>query len=374
MKTRDCIAVFAYAFSHRKSQDFLFELALAGFQNVLVLAAPWRKLSHGSSQSFFPTGLSNAKPYDTATVCRVLGFDFVETEHNDLHRIKYEVEARGISLAVIAGARILKSSIINLFPEGILNIHPGLIPETSGLDAFFYTIKRQCPMGATAHFIDGRVDAGDIFFFEETLVGAEDSPEIVQHNNYQSQIRALRRFIELRDQGKLDPRDANRLQKNDPMTAEEKRETIRTFAHWRSGRVIEQAFRTLISACETGQVDTVAAQLNAFPTLIERRTVHGWTPLIVAAFNQQHEVVKALLGRGADPNACGRNGTTPLMYAKTGLQTGASNDRSLILTLIEAGADLRRTDCLGKDLIHYLEATGAVELRDWIRSLEIDAK
>lgn len=374
MLQRDCIAVFTYAFPHRKSQDFLFELALAGFRNVLVLAAPWKKLPHGSSESFFSTGLSNAKPHDTATICRVLGFDFVETEHGDLSRIKPEVDARGISLAVIAGARILKSPIINLFPEGVLNIHPGMIPETSGLDAFFYTIKRQCPMGTTAHFIDGRVDAGDHLFFEETPVGPEDSPETVQHNNYQSQIRALRRFIGLRDKGELAPTETNRPRKNDPMTSEEKREAMRTFARWRSGRLIEQAFRSLISACEAGQADIVLAQLDAFPALIERRTAQGWTPLIVAAFNHHHEVVQALLERGADPNTSGRNGTTPLMYAKTALQNSTSDDRSLILMLLEAGADLHRTDCRGKDVFHYLKKTGAIEIRDWMRSLEKDTK
>lgn len=374
MTQRDYIAVFAYAFPHRKSQDFLCELALAGFRNVLVLAAPWKRIPHGSTESFFPTGLSNAKPHDTATICQVLGFDFIETEHSDLDKIQPEVEDRGISLAVIAGARILKSPIINLFSEGVLNIHPGMIPETSGLDAFFYTIKNQSSMGATAHFIDGRVDAGDLLFFEETSVGPEDTPEIVQHNNYQSQIRALRRFIALRDKDELAPSKANRPRKNDPMKAEEKRETMRTFALWRSGRLIEQAFCALISACETGKVESVAAHLDSFPALIERRTAQGWTPLIVAAFNQQHEVVKALLERGADPNASGHSGTTPLMYAKTALQNGASNDRSLILTLLEAGADLHRTDCFGKDVFHYLERTGAIELRDWIRSLEKDTR
>lgn len=370
MTRRDRIAVFAYAFPHRKSQDFLCELALAGFRDVLVLAAPWKMLPHGASESCFPTGLSNAKPHDTATICQVLGFDFVETEHSDLERIRPEVEAGGISLAVIAGARILKSPIINLFSEGVLNIHPGMIPETSGLDAFFYTIKRQSPMGATAHYIDSRVDAGDLLFFEETLVGAEDSPEMVQHNNYQSQILALRRFIALRDEGELTPTEANRPHKNDPMTAEEKRETMQTFARWRSGRLIEQAFRSLILACESGKADIAAAQLHAFPALVERRTAQGWTPLIVAAFNQQIEVVKVLLQRGADPNASGRGGTTPLMYAKTALQNGSSQDRSLILTLLESGADMYRKDGLGKDVFHYLEKTGAIELRDWMRSLE----
>lgn len=374
MSKRDCIAVFAYAFPHRKSQDFLCELALAGFGNVLVLAAPWKKLSNGPSESFFPNGLSNAKPHDTARICKTLGYDFIEIEHGDVDGIRTATEAIGISLAIIAGARILKSPVINLFREGVLNIHPGKIPETSGLDSFFYTIKHQCSMGATAHYIDGRVDAGDLLFFEETQVSAEDSPETVQHNNYQSQIRALRRFIELRDGNQLAPTPADRPRKNEPMTAEEKRATMRAFARWRSGRLVEQAFDALISACETGRTEIASAQLDAFPTLIERRTSQGWTPLIVAAFSHRLEVVQMLLDRGADPNASGRKGTTPLMYAKTALQKGTSKDRSTVLALLAAGADLRRTDSYGMDVFHYLEKTGALEVRDWLRSLEKDTK
>jgi folate-dependent phosphoribosylglycinamide formyltransferase PurN len=372
MTKHDRIAVFAYAFPHRKSQDFLCELALAGFRNVLVLAAPWKKLPHEPFESFFSTGLSNAEPHDTAAICQTLGYDFIETEHNDVDRLQAEVETRSITLAIIAGARILKPNIINLFHEGVLNIHPGMIPETSGLDAFFYTIKHQAPMGATAHYIDGRVDAGDLLFFEETLLGAEDSPETVQHNNYQSQIKALRRFIALRKKGELAPTPANRPHKNEPLTAEQKRQIMRTFARWRSGRLIDQAHNILISACETGKADWVVAQLDEFPALIERRTSQGWTPLIVATFNRQTEVVKILLERGANPNGSGHSGTTPLMYAKTAVQNDASGDRSLILKLLNAGADLYRTDCFGKDIFHYLEKAGQIELGDWMRSLEKD--
>ena len=77
-----------------------------------------------------------------------------------------------------------------------------------------------------------------------------------------------------------------------------------------------------------------------------------------------------LLERGANPNASGNNGTTTLMYAKTALQDGAFNDRSLIMTLIEAGADLYRTDFFGKNIFYYLEKADSIELRDWMRSLE----
>jgi len=369
MRQRDCIAVFAYSFPHRKTQDFLFELALAGFRRVLVLAAPWKELRNGPSESFFSNGLSNAKPHDTAALCEVLDYDFVEVEHGDVERIQAESEARGISLAIIAGARILKSAVINVFKEGVLNIHPGKIPETSGLDAFFYSIKHKAPMGATAHFVDGRVDAGVLLFFEETPLNADDTPEIVQHNNYQSQIRALRRFIAERDDGQLVPVPAHRPHKNQPMKPEEKRAAIKGFGVWRSEQLAEQVFNKIVSGCEAGRVSVVSAHLDMFPSLIERRTKQGWTPLIVAAFNQHLEVVELLLERGADPNASGRNGTTPVMYAKTALLGASIDDRRLIQALFSAGADLNRTDCFGKDVFHYIEKAGAADLLAWMQML-----
>jgi folate-dependent phosphoribosylglycinamide formyltransferase PurN len=374
MMRDECIAVFAYAFPHRKTQDFLFELALAGFQDVLVLAAPWKKLPNSPSEPHHRTGLTNAEPNDTATICAVLGFDYFETEHSDFGTIRSLCRERRIKLAIIAGARIIKSAVIGIFEEGVLNIHPGKIPETSGLDAFFYTIKHNTPAGASAHFIDGRVDAGDLLFFEETEIGADDTPEIVQHNVYQSQIRALRRFISHWENGALMPSPVDPPRKNDPMTAQEKAQAIRDFSTWRCNRVVEQAFHVLIAGCESGETETVMSQLSAFPWLIEHRTALGWTPLIVSAYNQNYDVVQLLLERGADPDVSGHNGTTPLMYAKTALEKGLTGDRRIITALIAAGADLRRTDCFGKDVFYYLEKTGASELLTWMRSLVKEAE
>ena len=44
----------------------------------------------------------------------------------------------------------------------------------------------------------------------------------------------------------------------------------------------------------------------------------GWTPLHYAAFAGQAEMIKFLLGKGADKNAEAPNGFTPLMMAARG--------------------------------------------------------
>ena len=58
--------------------------------------------------------------------------------------------------------RILKPLIIDAFNTGVINYHPGLIPESRGLDALYWSVHNNIPLGITAHLIDKDIDAGKI--------------------------------------------------------------------------------------------------------------------------------------------------------------------------------------------------------------------
>lgn len=367
MRRSEPIAVFAYAFPHRKTQDFLFELAVAGYANVTVIAAPWKALSHTDSTHYFLTTLKTEPALPTPAVCEALGFAYHECEHDDTARITAIRDQAGFELGIISGARIIKPVIIELFQEGIVNIHPGKLPETAGLDLFFYTILRGVAMGVTVHYIDARVDAGDELFFEETALGPEDSIEVVQSNNYQSQIRALRKFLAARESGDLARRAVNRPRKNEPMKSEEKRCAVATFPSWRATQFRLQQGRALLEACCTGDVTKVEQLLRSSPDLIEFRSPEGWTPLIMAAYSQNKEVISVLIALGADVNACGRNGTTVLMYAKTALLGQEVPDLSPLKALLDAGADVARHDSKGRDIFYYLQEGGDSKIAGWLR-------
>ena len=74
---------------------------------------------------------------------------------------------------MIAGARILKRPVIDRFSIGIINFHPGLIPEARGLDALLWSIRGDLPLGVTSHLIDERVDASSEAARQQGLVIAE---------------------------------------------------------------------------------------------------------------------------------------------------------------------------------------------------------
>ena len=80
----------------------------------------------------------------------------------------------------------------------------------------------------------------------------------------------------------------------------------------------------------------------------------GWTPLMVAAYNGNFEILQMLLEFGADINARNINGTTVLMYAKDyAISTG---NKCIFDFLINRGANINATDWSGRSLHDYLSA------------------
>jgi folate-dependent phosphoribosylglycinamide formyltransferase PurN len=364
------LAVFTYAFPHHRSNDFLQEIASWSSDEVIVLAAPWRKIENRSdAKPGFERSFRRVPAISTSAVCKALNFKYFEVNHDNFEVIKSLTEDYFLNFGIIAGARIIKSNIINLFPGGVINIHPGKIPETSGLDSFYYSIKKGVALGATAHFIDSLVDAGRFLDFVETKIGINDSIEMVQLNNTQSELIALRRVLQKLSECRLDSTLISRPAKNMPMSNEERELAISKFADWRVRIFIEQIKADLFIGCEEGNVEKISKIISNFPFLLEARNYKGWTPLIVSSFNQQLQVVKFLLGAGADPNAAGFKGTTPLMYAKTKLIGCQDADYRLLETLIVNGARVNYVDSFGKSILDYVETAGDVQMLKWLHGL-----
>lgn len=362
------LVVFGYAFPHRKTQDFLVELVTAGYRDLTVIAAPMKALALADNNRYFPTGLRRERPLETSALCHALGLQYHEVPHDDIEAVAGIAAGSGARTAIISGARILKRGVIDCFPDGVVNFHPGKLPETAGLDLFYYTILRNIPLGITAHYIDHRVDAGRQIFFLETEMGPADSPETILENNYQSQIGALRRFLALFGNGTIDATPVDRPAKNEPMTPEAKRAVLMHLPDWCLGQHLAQQERRFFAAIAAGDTRTVSALIDRRPSLLSLRTPEGWTPLIVACHHQQREIAALLLQRGADPNAGGgRNGTTPLMYAKAALLHRPNRDPGLLELLLAQGARLDRTDALGQDILHYVEQAGDADLAAWLR-------
>lgn len=84
-----------------------------------------------------------------------------------------------VELVVLAGyMRLIKAPLLDVFARRIINIHPSLLPQFPGLEAWSQALTAGVPMtGCTVHYVDSGIDSGEIIAQREVPVLAGDTPE-----------------------------------------------------------------------------------------------------------------------------------------------------------------------------------------------------
>jgi methionyl-tRNA formyltransferase len=80
-------------------------------------------------------------------------------------------------LGVLGGTRIIRKRVLEIPPDGMLNSHPGLLPEVRGSASPAWSVYYDIPIGSTCHFIDTNIDTGDIVLRREIPVHRGDTYE-----------------------------------------------------------------------------------------------------------------------------------------------------------------------------------------------------
>lgn len=85
----------------------------------------------------------------------------------------------GVHLVVLAGfMRVLHAPMLKAFPRSIINIHPSLLPKFPGLEAWKQALAAGETMtGCTVHYVDEKIDHGQIIAQQEVAILPHDTPE-----------------------------------------------------------------------------------------------------------------------------------------------------------------------------------------------------
>jgi len=194
------LAIFAYNFPHKKTQDFILKLFFEGFKIDIVLAANPIKLNFSSSK--LRTKLRYINLTHPRIICDKLGIPYKVVKHNSDKTVQI-LRKNKIDVGLIAGARIIKLPVIKAVDKGIINFHPGLIPQVRGLNALERSILNDVPLGVTAHFIDERIDAGRIIEKQKIPIYKDDSLIDLSHRLYETQMIMLPKVLKLIKNKKL---------------------------------------------------------------------------------------------------------------------------------------------------------------------------
>lgn len=120
--------------------------------------------------------------------------------------------------------------------------------------------------------------------------------------------------------------------------------------------------KELLEYCRCGNLEAIR-EICAVKKHINSADEHGWTPLIVATYNNQAEVVEYLISQGADIHAVNNNGTTLLMYAKEAYRR--TKDGRIFMRLLSLGVDIDKADYYGKTLKDYCMEEGIQQIASY---------
>ena len=80
------------------------------------------------------------------------------------------LEVEDLDIIVFGGTRIIRGDILDLPRFGVINSHPGLLPECRGSASPAWSVYHDIPIGSSTHFCDNGIDTGDILMRREVPV------------------------------------------------------------------------------------------------------------------------------------------------------------------------------------------------------------
>ena len=111
------------------------------------------------------------------------------------------LRARGVEVLLLAGfMRLLHATLLEAYPDRILNIHPSLLPAFPGRDAIGQAWRHGARVtGCTVHLVDEAVDGGAIVAQSAVEVGEGESLESLTARIHAAEHalypEAVRRFL-----------------------------------------------------------------------------------------------------------------------------------------------------------------------------------
>jgi phosphoribosylglycinamide formyltransferase 1 len=227
------IVVFGYNFPHTKCETFIHILKKYNIKISAYIGA--NKIKLNLPKKVYNKNIPLKTIFEPRKLCKIYRIPYYVSNHNSDKTIKI-IKKKKVNLGIIAGSRILKSNIIDSIKYGIINFHPGKIPNASGLDGFLWSVCKDLKPYVTTHFIDNKIDAGRRIYEREVKFDVNDRVEDIKHRINLVEYEELERLCEnhLSQKKKiLSKKIINYKSNNKPMTEEQQKKALAKFVKWK---------------------------------------------------------------------------------------------------------------------------------------------
>ena len=96
----------------------------------------------------------------------------VEVAIHNSEQVMPHIADLPLDLIVFGGTRIIRGDILDHPKDGVVNSHPGLLPDCRGSASPAWSVYHDIPIGSSTHFCDNGIDTGDLLPRREVPVKA----------------------------------------------------------------------------------------------------------------------------------------------------------------------------------------------------------
>ena len=114
----------------------------------------------------------NGKPIAPTIAEQIEGLEVehIEVPIHDSNHVMPHIRDIDLDLIVFGGTRIIRGDILEHPKDGVINSHPGLLPDCRGSASPAWSVYHDIPIGSSTHFCDNGIDTGDLLMRREIPV------------------------------------------------------------------------------------------------------------------------------------------------------------------------------------------------------------
>ena len=101
---------------------------------------------------------------------RGITVEHVEVPIHNSEEVMPHIRGLDLDIIVFGGTRIIRGEILDYPKDGVVNSHPGLLPECRGSASPAWSVYHDIPIGSSTHFCDNGVDTGNLLLRREVPV------------------------------------------------------------------------------------------------------------------------------------------------------------------------------------------------------------
>ena len=158
--------VFLLLREHPYGREMLRQLLSAGHSPVLIIEED-SPVADEEREKFLERIAGNEIAPTIEEQALRNGISVITVPIHNSSEVMPHIEEMDLDLVVFGGTRIIRGDILDFPKDGVVNSHPGLLPECRGSASPAWSVYHDIRVGSTCHFCDNGIDTGEILLRRE---------------------------------------------------------------------------------------------------------------------------------------------------------------------------------------------------------------